>query len=198
MKTLISLLRGINMTGHNSIKMADLSNLYTELGFADVETYIQSGNVIFSCESDLKETELTAIIEEGISEKFKYMISVMLRNTEEMKNITKVNHFLTKENFDPAKMAVIFLNKAPGNTEVQIVPSPGSLPDQFLIHGREIFIYCPNGFARTRLYSNFFEKKNDVIGTTRNWKTVTTLLNIAEKREYWRSICSYLLSLCPI
>jgi uncharacterized protein (DUF1697 family) len=182
MKTLISLLRGINMTGHNSIKMADLSNLYTELGFADVETYIQSGNVIFSCESDLKETELTAIIEEGISEKFKYMISVMLRNTEEMKNITKVNPFLKKENFDPAKMAVIFLNKAPGNTEVQIVPSPGSLPDQFLIHGREIFIYCPNGFARTRLYSNFFEKKNDVIGTTRNWKTVTTLLNIAEKR----------------
>jgi len=182
MKTLISFLRGVNMAGHNKIKMAELADLYNALGFSDVETFIQSGNVIFSYEHDLNFEETSAKIEKRILEKFNYSIPVMLRSTEEMKHIIAVNPFLTERDFDPAKAAVIFLNKAPGKTEVLKASSLESPPDKFWINGSEIFIYCPNGFAKTKLYSHFFEKKIDVIGTARNWKTITTILSLAEKR----------------
>ncbi len=169
------------MAGHNSIKMADLKALFISLGYDDAETYIQSGNVIFSCGSDLTGKEISAGIKKAILEKFNYTVPVMLRSIEEMKYIISVNPFVTEKDFDPAKSAVIFLNKAPDKTEIQKASSLESPPDRFWINGSEIFIYCPNGFGRTKLYSNSFEKKIDVIGTGRNWKTITTILNLAEK-----------------
>jgi uncharacterized protein (DUF1697 family) len=182
MKTYVSFLRGVNMTGHNSIKMADLCLFYKDLDFVDAETYIQSGNVIFSYQTDLPEHDLSLIIERAILKKFNYNVPVMIRTIEEMKKLIRVNPFLTEENFDPSKMAVMFLYEEPLNAQVQKVINIDYPPDKFKIVGSEIFIYCPNGFGKTRLYTNFFEKKMGVIGTARNWKTITTILNIAEMR----------------
>jgi uncharacterized protein (DUF1697 family) len=182
MQTYISFLRGINMTGHNSIKMTDLSDLYKNLGFNDAVTYIQSGNVIFSNVTDLSLTDISYKIEKAILKKFNYNIPVMIRTVEEMKKLISVNPFLTEENFDPSKMAVIFLHEEPLNAQIQKVINIDYPPDKFKVIGSEIFIYCPNGFGKTKLYTNFFEKKMGVIGTGRNWKTLTTILNIAEKK----------------
>lgn len=180
MQTFISFLRGINMTGHNSIKMADLAKLYTSLGFKNVETFIQSGNVII--DADMSELEISLKIEAEILRKFNYNVPVMVRTVQEIKDLYSTNPFLNEENFNPARMAVIFLLKETTAEQIQKVIDIEYPPDRFEISGKEIYIYCPNGFGRSKIYTNFFEKKMGVVGTGRNWKTITAILNIAEQR----------------
>src|SRR5450759_4758284 len=182
MQTYISFLRGVNMTGHNSIKMKDLSELYISLGLNDSETYIQNGNVISRCNAEMPVSSLSEKIEAAILERFNYTIPVMIRTVQDMKDLFISNPFLPEENFEPSKMAVIFLHEAPSDDQIQKVADINYPPDKFKIIGREIYIYCPNGFGRTKLYTNFFEKKISVAGTARNWETITTKLNIAEKK----------------
>jgi uncharacterized protein (DUF1697 family) len=181
-ETCISFLRGVNMTGHNSIKMTDLADLFIEIGIKDAETYIQSGNVIFSYTGTIPLNDLAANIEKAILEKFHYIIPVMIRTIQELNELFSANPFLEEPGFDPSRMAVIFLHDKPSDNQILKVASVDYPPDKFSISGKEIFIYCPNGFGRTKLYTNFFEKKMDVTGTARNWKTITTILNIAEKK----------------
>jgi uncharacterized protein (DUF1697 family) len=178
METYISFLRGVNMTGHNSIKMTDLASLYINLGLTDAKTFIQSGNVIFTGKPDQAESLLSETIEKEILEKFKYTVPVMIRTSSELSGLISVNPFLEELKFDPVKMAVIFLHEEPTSDQIKKVKDVDYPPDKFKIIGREIFIYCPNGFGRTKLYTNFFEKKMGVIGTARNWKTITTLLGL--------------------
>jgi uncharacterized protein (DUF1697 family) len=178
MEIFISFLRGVNMTGHNIIKMTDLADLYRKLGFKDAETYIQSGNVIFSSDRGSKESELVLNIEKGILDKFNYIVPVMLRTNQELADLFNTNPFLEEPDFDPSKMAVIFLHEEPSDNQLQKVADVDYPPDKFKIIGREIFTYCPNGFGKTKIYTNFFEKKMGVTGTARNWKTVSTLLSL--------------------
>jgi uncharacterized protein (DUF1697 family) len=180
MHTFISLLRGVNMTGHNSIKMTDLAALYRNLGFFSAETYIQSGNVIFKSDLDSPVSDIALTIERAILNRFIYNIPVMIRTVSEMREIISSNPFLSKEKFDPSKMAVIFLHEKVSLAQIQKVSDVDYPPDKFKIIGKEIFTFCPNGFGRTRLYTNFFEQKMGVTGTARNWKTITTIFKIAE------------------
>ncbi len=182
MQTYVSFLRGVNMTGHNSIKMTDLSALYFSMGLNDSETYIQSGNVISRCNAELTRPSLSEKIETAILERFNYTIPVMIRTVKELSDLFSSNPFLKEPNFDSSKMAVIFLHEEPSDAQIQKVADINYPPDKFKIIGKEIFIYCPNGFGRTKLYTNFFEKKMSVTGTARNWKTITTILNISEKK----------------
>ena len=183
MHTYISFLRGVNMAGHNSISMTNLTVLFKDLGFSDAETFIQSGNVIFTHSKELRINDLTLKIEDAILQKFNYNVPVMIRTISELQKLIPVNPFLTEENFNPSKMAVIFLHEDPSEAQVQKVINLDYPPDKFKIIGINIFIYCPNGFGRTKLYTNFFENKMKVKGTSRNWKTITTLIDIAEKKK---------------
>ena len=182
MQTFITFLRGVNMTGHNSVKMADLTLLYKNLGFIDAMTYIQSGNVIFKGFNDLAAPEIALMIEKAILKRFNYIVPVMIRTVVEMRNFMSRNPFLSEENFDSSKMATILLYEKATEQQIQKVANIDYPPDKFKIAGKEIFIYCPNGFGRTKLYTNFFEKKMGITGTARNWKTITTILDIAEKK----------------
>jgi uncharacterized protein (DUF1697 family) len=178
----ISFLRGVNMTGHNSVKMADLTLLFKDMGYADALTYIQSGNVIFNHADETAVPEIALKIEKAILDRFNYNVPVMIRTVEEIRTLLSVNPFIGIENFEASKMAVIFLYKKATEDQIQKVADIDYPPDKFKIIGSEIFIYCPNGFGKTRFYTNFFEKKMGVIGTARNWKTITTVLTIAAKR----------------
>jgi uncharacterized protein (DUF1697 family) len=169
------------MAGHNLIKMTELSELFITLGFHDVKTYIQSGNVIFSNTGNKPESIISANFEKAIQEKFKLTVSVMTRTTGELRSLFSVNPFLDEADFDPAKNAVIFLNEKPTDDQIRKVEDVDFPPDKFRISDREIFIYCPNGFGKTKLYTGFFEKKMGVIGTARNWKTITTILGLVGK-----------------
>jgi uncharacterized protein (DUF1697 family) len=182
MNTYISFLRGVNMTGHNSIKMTDLSALYNDLGFIGPETFIQSGNVIFSTNKEIRETNIVLTIESGIRSFFGYDVPVMIRTVPAMRKILSLNPYLSEVNFNPAKMAVMFLHDNLTESQIEKVADVDYPPDKFKIIGNEIYTFCPNGFGKTKLYTNFFEKKMKVTGTARNWKTITTLLNLAERR----------------
>lgn len=183
MHTYISFLRGVNMAGHNKIKMTDLADLYKELGFNDAETFIQSGNVIFTCSSGMSVSDISLKIKTAIHQKYKYDVPVMIRTYEEMKKLAPINPFLLEENFDPSKMAVIFLHEHPSEAQIHKVINIDYPPDKFKVIGSDIFIYCPNGFGRTKLYTNFFENKMKIMGTGRNWKTINNILEIAENKK---------------
>lgn len=182
MQTCISLLRGVNMAGHNKIKMADLSALYNKLGFKDAETFIQSGNVVSSNPENLPVPEMAVVIEEAIRKEFKYNIPVIIRTPEELREIISINPFLEEDNFNPEKLAVIFLHEEPLGEQIEKVKNVNYPPDKFKIIGKEIFIYCPNGFGRSKIYTGFFENKMKVSGTGRNWNTINALLKIAENK----------------
>ena len=100
-----------------------------------------------------------------------------------MKKIISANPFLEEPGFDPSKMAVLFLELKPSDAQVLKVAGIDYPPDKFHINSREIYIYCPNGFGKTKLYTNFFEAKMKVTGTARNWRTVNKLLEMAEKKK---------------
>jgi uncharacterized protein (DUF1697 family) len=177
MSVKVSFLRGVNMAGHCSMKMADLLTLYKKLGFKDAVTYIQSGNVVFTSDNDVEKTG--SDIGEAILKKFDYNVAVMIRTAEEIQKINNLNPYLQLKDFDPAKSSVIFLLNEPDSNQLARVADINYPPDSFKIIGREIFIYCPNGFGRTKLYTNFFENKMKVTGTARNWKTLTAIQEIA-------------------
>jgi uncharacterized protein (DUF1697 family) len=179
MQNYVSFLRGVNMTGHNSIKMTELTGLYVKLGLKNAKTYIQSGNVIFSYDSEMPVVELSLAIEKNILDKFKFIIPVMTRSVDQLQELFSVNPYLEEKDFNPAKMAVIFLHEKPSDAQILKVAGVDFPPDKFKIIGSEIHIFCPNGFGKTKLYTNFFEKKMGVTGTARNWKTVTTLIEMA-------------------
>jgi uncharacterized protein (DUF1697 family) len=183
MQTYISFLRGVNMAGHNSIRMTDLIALFKDMGFNDAVTYIQSGNVIFSSVAVSAASEIASTIERAIFIRFNFNVPALIRTVQEIKNFMPLNPFLTEENFDPSKMAVMFLHEKATKEQIQKVIKIDYLPDKFKVDGSEIFIYCPNGFGRTKLSTNFFEKKMGVTGTARNWKTITTILEIAENKQ---------------
>lgn len=171
------------MTGHNSVRMADLTALYIGLGLKDAETYIQSGNVIFSDQSSMQKPAFSINIEQAILEKFGYIVPVMIRTLQELNDLFASNPYLIEPDFDPAKMAVIFLHDKPSDGQIKKVEGVNYPPDRFKIAGKDIHIYCPNGFGKTKIYTSFFEKKMGVVGTGRNWKTITAILEIAEKKQ---------------
>jgi uncharacterized protein (DUF1697 family) len=183
MPTFVSLLRGVNMAGHNKIKMTDLSALYKTLGFEDAETFIQSGNVVFNTIENLPVPEIAARIEAAVLKKFNYNVPVIIRAPEELMDIISINPFLEEENFNTGKLAVIFLNEEPSEEQIEKVKNVNYPPDKFKIAGKEIFIYCPNGFGKSKIYTGFFENKMNVTGTARNWKTLNTLLEIANRKH---------------
>ena len=167
------------MAGHNKIQATELSALYHKMGFKDVRTYIQSGNVIFSLDEKTDINRVESEIESAILKKFNYNIPVLIRTISEINKVISENPFIDEMNFDPSRLAVIFLHEMPSGEQVEKVKNVDYPPDKFKIIGKEIFIYCPNGFGKTKLYTNFFENKMKVTGTARNWKTINNLLEIA-------------------
>lgn len=182
METCITMLRGINMTGHNTIKMTGLADMFRRLGYTDAETYIQSGNIVFTCHNENIDN-VSLGIRKVILAELNLDISVITRSLDEMKMIISANPYLDEPGFDPSKMAVVFLEFKPSGEQVLRVAGIDYAPDKFHINNRKIYVYCPNGFGKTKLYTNFFESKMKVTGTARNWRTVNKFLEMAEKKK---------------
>ena len=181
-ETCITMLRGVNMTGHNTIKMTRLADMFRQLGYTDAETYIQSGNIVFTCHNgDID--DVSSGIRKSVLSEFNLNIAVIIRTLDEMKKIISANPFMEEPDFDPSKMAVLFLEFRPSEEQILKVAGIDYPPDKFRINGSEIYIYCPDGFGKTKLYTNFFEAKMKVTGTARNWRTLNKLIEMAEKKN---------------
>jgi uncharacterized protein (DUF1697 family) len=175
-KTLVALLRGINVGGKNRVPMAGLKSELAELGLEDVVTYVQSGNVVFRA---ARSTDgVAADIEKRITKAYGLRITVVLRTPAELTRIAKNNPFLGRET-DHLKLHVVFLDNRPGAGAVAKLDPERSPPDEFSVRGREIYLHLPNGSARTKLTLDYFERRLGVAATARNWKTVLKLVELA-------------------
>lgn len=181
MKTYISLLRGINVSGQKKILMADLKALYETLKFKDVVTYIQSGNVIFKTDKKESNQSLAKKIEQSIFKKYSFNVPLIVRSTSEIENIISNNPFLKDSNIDTDKLHVTFLSETPEKEKLNSIAQFDYSPDKSIIIDQEVFLYCPDRYGETKFSNMFFENKLKVSATTRNWKTVNKLAEMASK-----------------
>lgn len=178
MYTYVTMLRGINVSGQNKVRMEDLRALYQALGYVHVASYIQSGNVIFTSPSD-QPTELASEIERQIQREFGLQVAVVIRSKEDLARVIESNPFLPL-GADLSKLHVTFLSGVAGPTLTEKIQVPGAEADEFRILGREIYLHCPGGYGQTKLNNTFWERRLRVPATTRNWNTVTKLLQLAQ------------------
>ncbi len=177
METYISLLRGINVGGNNSIKMSELIELYSDLHFRNCKTYIQSGNVVFQFEKT-NWLELAKLIETSILQRFQLNVPVIIFDKPELIEISNNNPFLIDRQEDTSKLHVTFLEKKPEINAINKINKSQYLPDEFEIINSTIYLFCPNGYGKTKLTNQFFENKLLTRASTRNWNTVIKLVEI--------------------
>lgn len=180
MTTYISILRGINVSGHRLIKMDVLRHLYADLGFTNVQTYIQSGNVVFQ-NKETRLQDLEKKIAKKIFEQFGFEVPVLVKEIDELKKIIKNNPFIGDKTKDTSYLHLTFISAQPEKTNFDKIKEVQYQPEEFELLDKTIYLYCPNGYGNSKLTNSFFESKLKVVATTRNWKTTNELLNIAKK-----------------
>ena len=176
-----SLLRGINVSGQKKIQMAKLKLLYDSLGFQNVTTYIQSGNVIF--ESNDKDCDiLSERISQKILDTFGFEVTVIIRTKDEWIKVIKNNPFAGKAEIDQTRLYITFLHQEPDEIDADGLDQSKSKTEKYAIVGKEFYFYCPDGYGRTKLSNTVVEKKLKVTATTRNWNTVNKLLEMTDNK----------------
>lgn len=178
--TYIALLRGINVSGHKRIKMEDLRNLFETLGFENVKSYVQSGNVIFNYRL-IDKLELTSQIENRINEIFGFSIKIFILTVDELENIINNNPFAGEPNIEIDKLHITLLSSIPETITVDSLAIKKEENEKFFIISKIVYLYCPNGYGVTKLNNAMFEKKLKTVATTRNWKTTNYLLEISKQ-----------------
>jgi len=189
MSIYISLLRGINVSGQKKVNMKELQSLYETLGLKQVSTYIQSGNVIFSC-TDKSSVELSALIEAAILKHFGFDVPVLVLSETALNKVLKQLPFDNISVTEQGSQVIFSFLSGVVNTKDMV------LLDSYLTAGEElessvdsddstnaqvIYLHCPNGYGKTKLSNTFLEKKLDVTATSRNLKTIVKLCELAKE-----------------
>ncbi len=175
----LALLRGINLGGKNMVPMRELSKLCEEAGCTNVRTYIQSGNVLFTATPEVAR-ELPAGLATRILARFSLHVPVVIRTAAELRAVHRENPFLA-QGADAQTLHVMFLADRPEPGRVAALDPDRSSPDAFIVSGREIYLWLPNGVARSKLTNAYFDAKLDTTSTSRNWRTVTKLLEMLDE-----------------
>jgi uncharacterized protein (DUF1697 family) len=175
----LSLLRGINIGGHKKIQMSDLKELYESLGFGQVTTYIQSGNVLFSAKTNEAGDSLSHSISHAIEDRFGFDVPVVIRTREEMQQIVTQNPFTEEAETAPDKMVVMFLGSVPDAVTLAKVKAKINDDSHFTFIGNTLYFFYPDGYGQTKWHANFFEKQLRTTVTARNWTTTCKLAEMA-------------------
>jgi len=177
----VALLRGINLGPTRSLPMKALAELCTAAGCADVRTYIQSGNVVFSATATVA-ARFPDALAAAILKKFKMEVPVVTRTAEEVAEVARRNPFL-KRGIDPDWLHVVFLARVPTAEQVGSLDPARSPGDEFVVVGRDIYLHLPNGMARTKLTNQYLDSRLKTVSTARNWRTVLKLLEMVRSTE---------------
>ncbi len=176
MQNYICLLRSVNVSGANIIKMTELKAFFEALGFQNVITYIQSGNVIVAT----KEKPSASFLEGKIQEKFQTKnVAVVLKTPEEMEAVIRENPFSDQPDFTTKKLYVYYLESIPDDERVAELSGLSFENEFFHIRNDVIYVYYDTGRGRAKLSNAFFEKKLGIRATARNWNTTNKLLLLA-------------------
>jgi uncharacterized protein (DUF1697 family) len=174
MPVYVALLRGINLGGHKKIKMDELRASLAAMGFDEVKTYIQSGNVVFKT-AKISDRALSKKIEASILSNFGHSVSVMIRTAEEIKQVIANNPFLKQPDIDQTKLHVMFLAEPPAQSALKQLETLVLKPDQFRSLGKDLYFYLPNGVAESAVMKKPIDRVLAIPTTMRNWRTVNTV-----------------------
>jgi uncharacterized protein (DUF1697 family) len=174
----IALLRGINLGSQRRVAMADLRDLLTRLGYGDVRTHLQSGNALFA--SRASPERVRRELEQGIAKDLGIEAQVVVRTRDELADVVRRDP-LGDVATDPKRYQVSFLSAEPDPRAVREIAAVDVAPEEFVISGREVFAWHPNGIQRSPLARLLSERRLGVTATARNWSTVTKLLALADE-----------------
>ena len=164
------MLRGINVGGQRKLAMKELLSLCTALGFTDVESYLQSGNLVLDTTLDASALETT--LQQAICSEFGYVdVDVLARSAADLAAVLAALP-ASWTAYDPAALYFTFLKSVP---TLEALPGADFLPDEFCLGERVIYVHCPSGYGKTKLNNSYFERKLKLRATTRNWNTTTKL-----------------------
>ena len=181
MNVMICLLRGVNLAGHKKVPMEILRNLCTSLKHRDVQTYVQSGNVVFRTREQ-DPLVVAKKLEKAIEKQFGFRSDVFVRTPSELKDVIARNPFAKRSGIEPGKLLVTFLAAEPAPENRDAILRIKASPEEVHLSGRELDVYYPNGMGKSKLAA-VVDKALRKSGTGRNWNTVTKLLEMAEKLE---------------
>lgn len=170
----VAILRGINVGGNRKLLMADLKQMFLTLGFKDVQTYIQSGNVIFTNPQQLPQKEISAIIEQTIKTQFGYDVPVLVLTKNELEQVAKESPYSEE---DIKLLYFTFLKEAPSKI---LAEDDEFAPDKFQIIGKTVHIRYNEKISKSKLTNNLIENRLKITATTRNWKTVHKLIVLCQ------------------
>ena len=180
MTTFVSLFRGINVGGHQTIRMDELKDLHESLELKDVVTYIRSGNVVFTSD-DADLAQLPRQIEDGFSKKFGFHVKVMVRTSAELRESIANNPFQNQPMKESKWVVVLFLATRPESTALEDLQKTYGGPEELCLIGQELYIYYTNGIGRSKLTGTLIEKKLKTSGTGRNWNTILQLQKMIQR-----------------
>ena len=172
MTKFIVLLRGVNVSGKNKLPMQDLRDPLKNREYQNVQTYIQSGNVIL--ETTESKSEVSQNIHKAIQDAFGYDIAVLVKTIPELERAISKYPFSIE---NPKIVAFVFLNQPSSFRTIEIKGVHEN--DKYLIDGDMVYLYCPSSFAKTKLTNNTFEIRLNAVATTRNYRTTIKLLELA-------------------
>jgi len=181
MQAIIGILRGVNVGGHNLISMQALRDLCGSLGLENAQTYVQSGNVVFTS----RERNLQALaqrIEAALEKAFGFHAAVILRTAAEMRRVIAQNPFAKRSDVEPNKLHVTFLAEGIGAEVQRQLEAIQVGPEEIKAQAREVYVYYPHGMGQSKLPAAM-ERVLKKTGTARNWNSVARLLEMAARLE---------------
>jgi uncharacterized protein (DUF1697 family) len=173
MSSHVALLRGINVGGCHVLPMKDLAGLFVAAGCREVQTYIQSGNVVFGATAAVAR-KVPALVAAAIQERFGFESPVVVRTAAELLAVVRDNPYQHGTDL----LSVLFLAEAPSGAQVASLDPQRSAPDSFVVKGREVYLHTPRGLGRTKLTNAYFDSKLGTVSTGRNWRTVLKLVEM--------------------
>lgn len=168
MSSYLALLRGVNVSG-TALRMADLKKSLADVGLEEVQTYLQSGNVVF------KSKGATAEIEARIKKDFGLSIGVLVLTAKEIDAVASNNPLWPKSGGEGSHFHATFLFEPVTKKTFDALSLPAAEGEQAVLGKGAVLLHCPHGYGRTKLNNTYFEKALGVKATTRNWKSVMAL-----------------------
>ncbi|WP_369212463.1 DUF1697 domain-containing protein [Streptomyces flavofungini] len=177
-KTYAALLRGINVSGHRKVPMAELRTLLTELGHGGVRTYLQSGNAVFRATGGDEES-LAAEVRTAIEERFGFAVDVLVRDGAYLRAVADACPFPAAA-LEPRQLHVTYFSAPVDAARFAAVDQPAHLPEEFRLGDRALYLYAPDGLGRSKLAEKLSKPavNKGIIATSRNWNTVTQLVEM--------------------
>ncbi|MEE1756566.1 DUF1697 domain-containing protein [Streptomyces sp. SP18CS02] len=180
-KRYAALLRGINVSGHRKVPMAELRTLLTELGHGDVRTWLQSGNAVFTSGSGADENELAVALEAALEKHFGFRVDCLVRSGGYLRAVADACPFPAAE-LEGRQLHVTFFSAPVDEDRFAALDRPAFLPEEFRLGDRALYLYAPDGLGRSRLAEALGRPAlvKGLVGTSRNWNTVVKLVEMAD------------------